>query len=135
MFEKNLNHKWGKITRGYFEIGGKRMFFRSKWEANYALYLEFLVQKGHIKSWKYEGKIFIFEKIQFGTRSYRPDFTVETNNGAIEYHEVKGYMTPQSRTKLKRMAKYFPHERIVLIDSSAYKSIERSAGGLLKFYE
>jgi len=100
--------KFGNVQRGWFNINGKRMFFRSKWEVNYALYLDFLVKQNEIKRWEYEKDVFIFEKINFGTRSYRPDFKVTNNNGSVEYHEIKGWMTPKSKTQLKRMTKYYP---------------------------
>lgn len=40
--------KYGNIMRGYYDINGKSMFFRSKWEANYALYLDFLIKAKQI---------------------------------------------------------------------------------------
>ena len=73
------------IKRGYFDINGKKMFFRSKWEANYACYLDFLVKQKQIKKWEYEPDCFIFEEIKFGTRSYRPDFKVTNNDGSVIY--------------------------------------------------
>jgi len=68
---KNLQYP-GHYKNGYYDINGKRIFFRSKWEANVALYLDFLVKQKQIKEWTYEEDVFIFEKIKFGTRSYRP---------------------------------------------------------------
>ena len=40
--------KYRNIVRGYFNINGKEMFFRSKWEANYALYLDFLIKQENV---------------------------------------------------------------------------------------
>lgn len=125
---------FGNIKRGYYHIGEKEIFFRSKWEANYALYLDFLVKQKQIKSWEYESDCFIFEKIQFGTRSYRPDFKIVNSNGSIEYHEIKGWMDSKSKTKLKRMAKYYPQVKLVLIDRRVYNEIKLKLGSLLKFY-
>jgi len=119
---------YGNIKRGYYDINGKKMFLRSKWEANYSLYLDFLVKQRQIKSWLYENKVFVFEKIKFGTRSYRPDFEVINNNDTISYHEVKGYMDAKSKTKLKRMKKYYPEVKIVLIDKNSYKEISKWSG-------
>lgn len=126
---------YGNIQRGWFDIGGEQMFFRSKWEANYALYLNFLVKQREILSWEFESDCFVFEKIKFGTRSYRPDFKVVKNNSDIEYHEVKGYMDKKSATKIKRMAKYYPHIRLILVEKDAYNSIKNSVGKMLKFYD
>ncbi len=49
-------------------------YFRSRWERNWARYLNFLVQHGEITGWEYEPKTFWFHKIKRGTRSYKPDF-------------------------------------------------------------
>ena len=117
---------------GHYDINGRDIFFRSKWEANYALYLDFLIKQKEIDRWEYEPDVFIFHAIKFGTRSYRPDFKIYTGN-RTEYHEVKGYMDATSKTKLKRMDKFYPHIKIVLIDQSVYKSIYKFKK-LLKFY-
>ena len=76
----------------------------------------------------------MFEAIKFGTRSYRPDFKIYNNNGTIEYHEVKGYMDAKSKTKIKRMAKYYPKIKLIIIDGPVYNDIKKKVGGILKFY-
>lgn len=101
-------------------------YFRSAWEANYARYLNWLVARGQIARWEYEPDTFVFEAIKRGSRFYTPDFKVYGNDGRFEYHEVKGYMDQRSATKLKRMAKYYPEVRIVLIDRPVYQSIAKS---------
>jgi len=126
--------KWNNVARGYFNINGKEMFFRSKWEANYALYLDFLIKRKQILRWEYEKDVFIFEKIKFGTRSYRPDFKVYNLDKTIEYHEVKGYMDSKSKTKIKRMAKYYPDIKLTIIDKDVYGDIKKKLGKILKFY-
>lgn len=131
---KNIKTKmFGNIKSGKYDINGKLIFFRSKWEANYALYLDFLIKQKEIKKWEYEVDTFVFHKIKFGTRSYKPDFKVINNDGSIAYHEVKGYMDDRSKTKLKRMAKYYPEIKIRLIDKPVYNSIKKW-DKLLKFY-
>jgi len=126
--------KWRHIKRGYFNINNKKMFFRSKWEANYALYLNFLVKQKQIKKWEYEPDVFVFEKVKFGTRSYRPDFKVYNDDENFEYHEVKGYMDSRSKTKIKRMAKYYPDIKLLIIDKEVYNDIKDKLGKMLKFY-
>ena len=86
-------------------------------------------------SWKYESKTFWFEAIRRGVRSYKPDFEVELNNGDIEYHEVKGWMDAKSKTKLKRMKKYYPEITMVLIDKKPYMEILKKLNGIIKFYK
>lgn len=130
----NNDGNFRNIKRGWYNINGKKMFFRSKWEVNYALYLDFLVKQKQIKQWWYEKDVFIFDKIKFGTRSYRPDFKIENYNLTIEYHEVKGWMDNGSKTKIKRMAKYYPHIKLIIIDSPIYQDIVKKVGKLLKFY-
>ncbi len=116
-------------------VGPQRCYFRSSWEANYARYLQWLVERGQIKSWEHEPYTFWFDGIRRGVCSYKPDFRVVENNGVIVWHEVKGWMDDRSRVTLKRMSKYFPDETIILIDGKAYKSIQRKIGYTLPGWE
>ena len=113
-------------------IGGKRNYYRSGWEANYAYYLEWLKQKKQIVDWEHEPDTFWFILIKRGVRSYLPDFKVTNVDGGIEYHEVKGRMDAKSATKIKRMKKYHPKIKLVVIDSSAYRSIEKNMKPIIK---
>lgn len=134
---KNLNYNscaYPNIQRGYYDINGTTMYFRSKWEANYALFLDFLVDHGEIAKWEFEPDTFVFEKIKFGTRSYTPDFKVFKDDNKFEYHEVKGYMDSKSKTKLKRMKKYYPEIVVKLVDTSEYNLLKKQIGKLCKFY-
>lgn len=117
--------------RGWAKIGGKKIFFRSSWEENYARYLEWLKGLKEIQDWEHEPDTFWFDGIKRGVRSYLPDFKVTTKNGEIEYHEVKGWMDSKSKTKIKRMAKYHPSVKMVIIDTNRYKSLERTVSGLV----
>lgn len=128
------NSAYPNVQRGDYDINGRTFYFRSKWEANYALYLDFLVKQRQILKWEYEADKFIFDKIQFGTRSYMPDFKITNADGTIEYHEVKGYMDGRSRTKLRRMKRYYPNVKIILIDTSFYKDLKKKVGAMLNFY-
>lgn len=117
------------------EVGGKRKFFRSRWEANYARYLEFLKVRGDIIEWQHESKVFWFEGIKRGCVSYLPDFEVTMNDGSIEFHEVKGWMDDRSKTKIKRMAKYHPKTKLVVIEKKSYESIKKSLGAIIPEWE
>jgi hypothetical protein len=101
------------------------MYVRSGFEANYARYLRFLEANGSILSWEYEPKTFVFEGIKRGIHSYKPDFRVFPTKGVYEWHEVKGWMDPKSKTRLARMRKYYPKERVILIDEAWFKDIAR----------
>lgn len=121
-------------------ISGKRqdldgLYVRSAWEANYARYLNWLVQIGEIRDWEYEPDTFEFHRIKKGTRFYTPDFKITNNDGSIEYHEVKGWMNQKSRTQLKRMAKYYPGVPVRVIDADAYKALERDVSNFILFWE
>ncbi len=127
--------KHGNWKSDWRDIGGKRKYFRSRWEANYARYLEFLKQNGKIKDWEHEPKTFWFEKILRGVRSYLPDFLVTELDGSERYFEVKGWMDPKSITKIKRMAKYYPDVVLVVVDSKAYKALAKQVGGFIQDWE
>lgn len=120
---------------GWREIGGMKKYYRSRWEANYARYLDWLKQKGEIADWQHEPTTFWFENIKRGVRSYLPDFLVTENNGKQVYHEVKGWMDPKSKTKLKRMAKYYPEVKVLLIDKNAYTALKRALASLISGWE
>lgn len=120
---------------GWRYIGGIRKYYRSKWEANYARYLQFLLEIREIKDWKHEPDTFWFEKIRRGVRSYLPDFRVTENNDLVAYHEVKGHMDSRSKTKIKRMAKYHPDVKLIVIQAKQYKEIKSKMSRLIKDWE
>ncbi len=97
-------------------IAGQNFYFRSRWEFNYALYLQLLKTTGKISGWEHEPRTFWFKKILRGVRSYLPDFRVIHLNGSQEYVEVKGFMDARSATKLKRMGIYYPEIHIRVVD-------------------
>lgn len=121
--------------QGWREIGGKKKYFRSLWEANYARYLEFLKQHNEIKEWEHEPDTFWFRNIKRGCRSYLPDFKITNNNGSIEYHEVKGWYDNRSKTKIKRMAKYYPEVKLIVIFGKQYQSIAKQMKNIIKDWE
>jgi hypothetical protein len=87
--------------------GGKRKdlesdYFRSKWEANYARYLNQMEVV-----WEYEKKVFWFDGIKSGTNNYTPDFYLPDTD---EWVEVKGQWDSKSKTKLRRFKKHHPEE-------------------------
>lgn len=131
---RNQKNPYSRCRQGKYNINGKEIFFRSSWEANYALYLDFLIKQKQIKEWEYEVDTFWFEKIRRGIRSYKPDFKIYNNNDSIEYHEVKGWMDNKSKTKLRRMNKYYPKIKLIVIGNKEYSDIKDKLGKLLKFY-
>ena len=106
----------GKSSAGWREIGNQKCYFRSRWEANFSRYLELLKTNNQIKAWFHEPHTFWFHEIMRGIRSYKPDFKVIESHESHIWYEVKGYSDAKSRTKMKRMKKYYPDEKITIID-------------------
>lgn len=130
-FSENMNKRlnnssgnlYSRVKHGTIEIGGKKIFVRSSWEANICAYFEFLKNNGEIKEWNYEPKTFWFLKIMRGVRSYKPDFLITDKNDALYYEEVKGWMDAKSKTKITRMAKYYPEIDLRILDKKRYNEI------------
>lgn len=130
---------WRPPTRHSRTASGTRedlgIYVRSSWEANYARFLNFLKRHGKISDWEYEPHSFHFEAIKRGTRTYTPDFKVTYPDGHHEWHEVKGWMDDKSRIRLERMAKYFPEEKIVIIDEKWFKSAAKNVAPMIPNWE
>lgn len=120
---------------GWREIGGKRKYFRSRWEANYARYLQWLKDQKQIIDWEHEAKVFWFEGIKRGCVSFLPDFQITENSGTIVYHEVKGWMDDRSITKIRRMGIYFPDVSLTIIDAKWFKNNSRQLTQLIYEWE
>lgn len=127
------------IARAVRSRGGKRAdlggtYYRSTMEANWARYLRWQQARGLIRSWEYEPQEFAFP-VKRGARYYLPDFRVTENDGAVTWHEVKGWMDATSKTKLRRMAKYYPDERVRIVGQSDYATVARQVGHLIPGWE
>lgn len=122
----------GGMRSGYTRsAGGRRadlgdVYFRSAWEANYARYLNWRKARGDLASWEYEPRTFVFEKIKRGTRAYTPDFRLTFPDERVEWHEVKGWMDPKSKTRLARMSRYYPGEVVRVIDETWFRMAKRT---------
>lgn len=108
------------IKAGWYEIEGKKYYFRSGWEQKYALYLQSLKKAKLIFDWQYEPAIFWFKGLLRGTNNYKPDFKVIRNDGTHYWVEVKGYMDAKSQTKINRMRKYYPEEELHVVSSEFF---------------
>ena len=107
----------------WYLIGGKRAYYRSKAEANYARFLQWRKEQGEIADWDHEPKTFWFGELRRGVTNYKPDFRVTFHDGSVEWVEVKGYFDARSKTKIKRMAKYHPNEKLLVVDMKAMKML------------
>jgi hypothetical protein len=131
----------GKMRQGYSrgsmgkrdDLGG--LYVRSSWEANYARYLNWLVEQKQIIKWEYEPDVFEFTNIKRGCRSYLPDFKIYNLDGTIEYHEVKGWMDQKSKTKLSRMAKYYKEIKLLVIGKEEYYAIRNDVKPFIPNWE
>lgn len=120
--------------QGWVELGERRFFARSRWEANYGRYLEWLRTNGDIADWQYEPAIYEFP-LKRGVTSNKPDFGVTENNGNYVLHEVKGWMDPKSKTRIKRMKKYYPSVTMIIIDQRHISSIATQLGAVIPGWE
>lgn len=128
--KKKVPEQFAKLKAGNYEVGGKTYKFRSGWEYIYAQYLQLLKDQKQVKDWLYECQRFDFPGIKRGCVSYLPDFKVIYPDEHHEWHEVKGYLDKKGATRLKRMAKYYPAEKVILIRKEEIAEIKRS--GLVK---
>lgn len=124
-----------KSSAGWRTIGDKAIYFRSKWEANYGRYLQFLKENNSIADWQHEPTTFWFFAIARGVRSYLPDFRIEEKDGSHWWTEVKGYMDAQSKTKIARFRKYYPTERLVIVCGKWFKSNNSKMRKIVKGWE
>lgn len=120
--------------------GGKRddlngQYFRSRWEANYARYLNWLIRHGEIERWEYEPDTFEFIPIKRGNKFYTPDFKIFNTDGTIEYHEIKGWMDNDSKVRLSRMTKYYPNVKLIVIEKDAYRAIAMQVRNMIDGWE
>ena len=115
MITKQFGKQVVKSKQGWRAIGGKRSYYRSAWEANYARFLSFMLERGLIKGWEHEPKTYWFEGIKRGVCSYLPDFSVIKLDGSQYVVEVKGFMDSRSATKIKRFKKYYPEIPLLVI--------------------
>jgi hypothetical protein len=130
----NRIDKYRQVKKGRASDLGN-IYFRSRWERNWARYLNFLIEHGEISGWEYEPKIFWFENIKRGTRSYTPDFKVWNLDGSYVWHEVKGWMDQKSKTKIRRFSKYYPEEILEIVDKKRYKTVENQLSGIIPRWE
>jgi hypothetical protein len=122
-------------NQGYRVVGQKKIYFKSGWEVNYAIFLEFLKKKYQIQDWLYEPATFWFNNIKRGVRSYKPDFKIIRLDGTHYWAEVKGYMDAKSLTKIKRFRKYYPEEELQLIEKKWFIDKQRRLPLLCESWE
>ncbi len=116
-------------------IGGKTYKFRSKLECNWAKYLQFLKESDVILDWRYEQTKFLFPDETIGAKQFLVDFDILNKDWTLEYHETKGWLQGKDVTKFKRVAKYRPEVKIVLIMSGKAKKDANRLRQIAKYAE
>lgn len=131
----SLSHNtYSRCKGGYRE--DIDMYVRSRWEANYCRYLNLLKEQEAIFKWEYEADTFRFDGIKRGVQSYTPDFKIwDKKDDEPYYIEIKGYMDAKSKTRLKRMRKYYPGTRLIVITQKDYNKIEKEFSTLIEGWE
>lgn len=106
-------------TAAWVQLGDKYFYTRSLWERRYGRWLHYQKENGMIADFEHEPKTFWFEEIKRGVRSYIPDYKIIDYNQSKGHFwvEVKGYYDSKSITKIKRFRKYYPEEKLILIDA------------------
>lgn len=114
-------------VQGFRTIGGKKHFFRSLWEINFCHFLEWQKSNGWIKDWEYEPRLFQFpiEKYKTGPFFYKPDVHVTNSDDSKHWCEIKGWMTKESKKKIKRFNKHYPDEKIFIITGKEMRKIAK----------
>lgn len=124
-----------KSTAAWREIGGKKIYARSLWEANFARYLQWQKEREEIQDWEHEPHTFWFDEIKRGVRSYKPDFLIHKIDGTKYWVEVKGFWDSKSLTKIKRMKKYHPQEKLVCVDQNWFSQNNKKLVLIIKNWE
>lgn len=106
----------GKSTAGRAADLGDT-WYRSMWERNFARFLRFTGEP-----FEYEARVFWFP-VKRGTVSYKPDF--KSLSKPHTWYEVKGFLDSRSRVALERMRRYFPEEKVILIDRNWFADAHR----------
>jgi len=89
----------------------------NKTEQEYALYLEIRKRAGEIVDYGFE-----CYKLRLANRTfYTPDFYVQTAEGFLDFHEVKGFWEDDARVKIKVAAEQYPQHGFVAIKKVAKK--------------
>ncbi len=118
-------------SAAWLEIGGKKKYFRSKMESNFAYYLEWLKNNGNIIEWQHEPCLFKLEG-RMGTIShYKPDFVAVGVDEKWYWYEVKGYMDKRSQAKINAFRKQYPNLSLTVVDKKWFRDNSKKLKGLV----
>ncbi len=114
-----------KASRGKAGIRkdiSNRIYFHSRWEANYARVLNYLGVK-----WEYESRTF-----DLATQNYTPDFYLPATD---EYIEVKNFMWKYSKIRDEKFRKLYPDIKLKLLMKEDYLKLQTKYAKLIENWE
>lgn len=139
--ERWMNRKFCSIKCAMAVIGGKptspkasrgkagirndisdKIYFYSRWEANFARLLNYLKVK-----WEYEPKTF-----DLGSQNYTPDFYLTDIDS---YVEVKNFLWKCSKIRDDKFRKLYPNIKLQLLLKDDYMKLEKTYSRLIKNWE
>lgn len=133
------NRELGRVNaswkQGHRFIGGEDRFFRSSWEFNYALYLQYLKDNKQIQEWYYESEVFYFKESKNNCYAYNPDFKIINNDNSFYFVEIKGWMDSVSKKKIENMGIFYPEIKLIVIDDKEYFKFKKEWQDKLKGWE
>jgi len=99
-----------------------KIYFYSRWEANYARLLN------HLKiEWEYEPKTF-----DLGSQNYTPDFYLPKFD---KYIEVKNFLWKYSKIRDQKFRKLYPDIKLQLLLKEDYLKLENKYSHLIPNWE
>lgn len=99
-----------------------KIYFFSRWEANYARILNFLGSK-----WIHQPKRF-----RLKSQYYTPDFYLPEQN---TYIEIKNFLADYSKKRDGEFRELYPKEKLILILKSDYQKLEKKYTPFIKEWE
>ncbi len=145
-----MDAKFSRAQAGWFVVGGKCYYFKSKFERRWACVLEICKRTPDISigmfgfaltDWQYEPRRFNFfgpdipKKLQgkkLGVRVYKPDFYIEERRKDKVlntcWFEAKIAWGQKDKTKLTCFKTYYPDERLIVVIPKLTKARFGKAG-------
>jgi len=99
-----------------------KIYFYSRWEANYARLLNYLGIK-----WEYQPKTFDLE-----TQNYTPDFYLPDEDRFVE---IKNFLWKYSKERDKKFRKLYPDVKLTLLLKKDYLKLENKYSHLIPNWE
>lgn len=99
-----------------------KIYFFSRWEANYARILNL----GNIK-WIHQPKRF-----RLRSQNYTPDFYLPESN---TYIEIKNFLSDYSSRRDREFRELYPNEKLIMILKDEYKELEKKYSPLIPNWE